>query len=438
MAERFDNLLDNKVNNNNSTPFQREVELLRDGLSTGVTDRLEHMASNLGETATNLGICAGIGAGLNIASRAGGRWGTAAKFGTGILLVAGVGDVARRAVPTLAAMGDTWSSGANLEANKETVAKYAGSALVDYPVMMAAGYGGFKLGGLAPVRTTVFEFADMSGLKNMKDTLSPGSKALLDNSLPINARTRALLDSVKDLPPAQRVDAAKALGAKPFEPIKLNDPAALGNPTPKFDAAKLAEIAKAKPSVLAKDLLGPEMPVPSAKPVDLVGGKLGKIELPGMKPIEVTANKTEPFGFEKNIRDYASSMRLREPFSSSLKFETISSIRHTFIPPIIPVDLLDRTEERLIQVGKIGAAAEAGAIGGAAMEGVLKGLKLQPKAEQPKLEVAPAPREVELKQAVIERLELPKLEFKELPQAFIQQHRMMDHIEERFPKRAEK
>lgn len=149
--ERFENPLTTAPASNDSdsvgAKFQREAELLRDGLSTGAVNRLVQMYENPGETALAVGTCAALGAGLNIASRMGGRWGAAAKLAGGTFAVATGVDLIRRGAPTLGAMADTWSTPANLQANKDTVAHYAGSALVDYPVMLAAGYGGYRAAG---------------------------------------------------------------------------------------------------------------------------------------------------------------------------------------------------------------------------------------------------------------------------------------------------
>lgn len=149
--ERFENPLKIAPASNDTdsvgAKFQREAELLRDGLSTGVVNRLVQMYESPGETALTVGACAAVGAGLNIASRMGGRWSAAAKLAGGTFAVATGVDIIRRGAPTLGAIADTWSTPANLQANKDTVAHYAGSALVDYPVMLASGYGGFRAAG---------------------------------------------------------------------------------------------------------------------------------------------------------------------------------------------------------------------------------------------------------------------------------------------------
>jgi hypothetical protein len=148
MPERFD-LLDNRLasaDDSFGSQLQREAELLRDGLSSGVNNRVAEMWENKGQTALTLGGCAALGAALSVANRLGGRWATAGRVLGGALLIGAGYDVANRGAHTLGAMADTWNSNANMDFNKELVGKYAGSALVDYPLMIAAGYGGHTLG----------------------------------------------------------------------------------------------------------------------------------------------------------------------------------------------------------------------------------------------------------------------------------------------------
>lgn len=438
MPDRFELLrpVDNQNNNGPDTignKFQREYELLRDGLSNGVVDRVTHMANNLGETAETIGICAGVGMALNLASRAGGRWGTAAKIGTGVLGVVALTDVARRAVPTFGAIGDTWSSGANLEENKQTVAKYAGSALVDYPVMLAAGYGGYKLGGLGP-KATVVEVMDLSALKNIKDPLTPGAKALLEAGLPINPATRGAMQSPKllDLPVPQRADAVRALTSKPvLEPIKLDAPATPATNAPKLDAAKFADILAAKPSAVPKDLLGPTfnqaakgLEVPGAKPVEgaAVPGNLGSKAPKFEWGKDGSFGKNGPSIAELNIKDFGAKIA-ENGFNT--RYMDISVKSRVIVPTIIPYDLLHTEQIRLGVIGKVGQGAAQGA---------LDAIGNKPQA-QPKVEQAPAPREVKE-----ERLELkpfPPVKLQDMikdienrPGAFIQRNNlMMDHIE---------
>lgn len=122
--------------------FRREIELLRDGIGQGVKSRL--LESNPLELAAT-GAVAYLGAsGLKMAMDAGGRWGTAAKVLAAGFTVLGVADLTRRAIPTADAMIDTWKSGRNMDMNKLTVANNLGTAFVDYPIMAASGYLGYR------------------------------------------------------------------------------------------------------------------------------------------------------------------------------------------------------------------------------------------------------------------------------------------------------
>ncbi|MBY0547684.1 MAG: hypothetical protein K2W95_10345 [Candidatus Obscuribacterales bacterium] len=154
MPDRVENLLASPLNDGRESlgdKLQRESELLRDGLSAGALHRLNEMYENPGSTALTVGGCALLGAGLNLARRAGGRWGTVAKVATyGFGAALGV-DVIRRGIPSIGAMADTWNSPTNLEVNKGTIAGMAGTALVDYPVMFASGYAGYKVAGRIPM-----------------------------------------------------------------------------------------------------------------------------------------------------------------------------------------------------------------------------------------------------------------------------------------------
>ncbi len=159
MSDRIE-LLGSRISEPVENKFQREVELLRDGVVTGATKRLEDMGADLLGTATTLGLCGIAGAGLSAASRAGGRWGVAAKiagYGLGGLLTL---DVANRSMSTADAMIDTWSSPLNLESNKRMIADSLGTAVIDYPVMMLSGYAGFKVGArLTPRPLALAEFS---------------------------------------------------------------------------------------------------------------------------------------------------------------------------------------------------------------------------------------------------------------------------------------
>lgn len=126
--------------------LQREYELLRDGLGSGITQRMKNPKDLLLGSAV---ACAG-GSTLRLMLDAGGRWGKSAKLlGSGLVLLSAA-DITRRAVPSGAAILDTWNSKDRMLENKNTVAANLGTALVDYPLMSAAGFAGFKLAGKQP------------------------------------------------------------------------------------------------------------------------------------------------------------------------------------------------------------------------------------------------------------------------------------------------
>lgn len=128
--------------------FQRQVELLRDGIERGSLQRLNEMRSDVPGTIATVGLSAAFCGGLALARRSGGRWSVAADSAAYILGgFLGV-DVLRRAVPTFGAMADTFSSPENLEINKQLVAANLGTALIDYPMMMVCGYGGLRIGAI--------------------------------------------------------------------------------------------------------------------------------------------------------------------------------------------------------------------------------------------------------------------------------------------------
>lgn len=120
MADRPELAINNQLAGGNidtvGSKLQREADLLRDGLGSGIVNRAQEMWDNPGDTALNLGACAGAGLALNLASRAGGRWAAGARIATGALTLSLGVDVVRRGVPTLGAMADTWSNPGNLRA----------------------------------------------------------------------------------------------------------------------------------------------------------------------------------------------------------------------------------------------------------------------------------------------------------------------------------
>lgn len=399
MPDRPELAIDNKLNANIDTfggKLQREAELLRDGLGTGILKRADEMWDNPGDTALNLGACAVLGAGLNLASRAGGRWAAAARI-TGYGLTASLGiDVMRRGVPTLGAMADTWSNPGNLDANKDTVAKYAGSALVDYPLMMAAGYGGFRAAGKIPMGTAQFHYQELSPNFLKNEPMSPATEALIKSGVPINAATRGLMENpaISGLKPGDRGAALKALtDAAPVNPataklveggIPINSATRGLMENPAISGLKPGDRAAAIKQVLGE---GGNFPGGGGAGGTKGGGKfeMPNFELPKFNPADFT-NK----------------------FNLGSLTSTIFSVRAAYVPTIIPFDLIKRSEHQLVAGKLMGAAA-----GDAAAGGIMRGIHDFPKLEQQKLEQqkqgkleqAPMPRVVEEI-----KLDLPKIE----------------------------
>lgn len=174
--------------------LQREAELLRVGLSSGAASRITEIINDPLDTAAELSVCAAIGLGLGLANYAGGRWAIGAKIvGTGLAIAFGA-DVLRRAVPTASAMADTWQSSSGLERNKEIVAFYAGSALVDYPLTIAAGYAGSSATGAAIRARTFFTKPLVEPALPQLQSKSPfGANSVLSDFLKID---RAPADTI--------------------------------------------------------------------------------------------------------------------------------------------------------------------------------------------------------------------------------------------------
>ena len=124
--------------------LSREANLLATGVSSGFYKRASEALSNPGTTALEVGVAAGLAAGFKLMTDAGGRWGKAAQALGTVMFIAGGADIANRVVRTGLAMADNWSNPQNFEANKETVGRYLGSALFDYPLLAASGYAGMR------------------------------------------------------------------------------------------------------------------------------------------------------------------------------------------------------------------------------------------------------------------------------------------------------
>lgn len=402
MADRPELAINNQLAAGNidtvGSKLQREANLLRDGLGSGIVNRAQEMWENPGDTALNLGACAGAGLALNLASRAGGRWAAGARIATGALTLSLGVDVVRRGVPTLGAMADTWSNPGNFEANKDTVAKYAGSALVDYPAMMLAGYGGYKVGGAIPMRTTQFQFNELGPLRDIKfDTsMQAATKALLESGMPINAGTRGAMNNpiVRALAPTEGPAAGAApklelpTGVKPPAesglPINADTRAIMANP-------KIQGLPPGDRSAAVRAILEGQAKNPTGGFGGKGGNELPKFDWPTINSPRIDTAKL---------------------FNSNTFSVTTTSPR--LIPTVVPFDLIQRSESHLI--GKAMGEGLIGGAVGAAGAGILQGLR----PEQPKVEEAPMPREVP--QLQLRQLEIPVLQLEPRNNAIIQRH----------------
>lgn len=265
-----DGLLDSSISTVSSgesvtAKLQREAELLRDGLSTGFQARVEHAKEHAVATTLEVAGSFGLGAGLAAMSKAGGRWGTAAKVVGGAFTVMLAGDVSRRAIPTFGAMSDTWDSDLNMTQNKQIVGHYAGGALFDYPVMLASGMAGAGAVHFAP-RMTEF-------LRTKEATLSSplGMEMSLGEAARLGAKektTTATADPLADIRASLELPSQKVFGlgelAKVMEARRL---------------ASHAEVAPVRGSMIEA---------------------LGKVDQ--LKP-ELNANRTALQGAEKQLAD---------------------------------------------------------------------------------------------------------------------------------------
>ncbi|MBY0545655.1 MAG: hypothetical protein K2W95_00035 [Candidatus Obscuribacterales bacterium] len=431
MADRPELAINNQLAGGNidtvGSKLQREAELLRDGLGSGIVNRAQEMWDNPGDTALNLGACAGAGLALNLASRAGGRWAAGARLATGAFTLSLGVDVVRRGVPTLGAMADNWSNPGNFESNKDTVAKYAGSALVDYPAMMLAGYGGYRVGGAIPMKTTQFQFNELGPLRDMRldPSMQASTKALLDSGIPINAATRGAMNnpSIRSLAPGERAAAVRALTEGPGAAPKLELPANPAIKAPGESALPINPQTRAIVSGKEIQALPPGersaavraiLEGQAKNPAGGLGGK-GGTELPKFE-----FPKFDPPKFD------AGNLLMTRTFS-------VTSPR--LIPTVVPFDLIQRTENQLV-AGKALGEGLLGAAAGAAGVGILQRLH-QMKPEQPKVEEAPMPREVP--QLQLRQLEIPALQLEPQKNAFIiERKKVVEQVIEQSAKPKEK
>ncbi|MBX9569762.1 MAG: hypothetical protein K2X77_12770 [Candidatus Obscuribacterales bacterium] len=134
-----DGLLDTQV----SSSFQTELQNIREGLSQGFSERTQHAKDNLLVTGVEVAGSFGVGAALMAAAKAGGRWGVAADVAGKVMLLGMGADVLRRGANVYdaysVAPGNTVQDQLT---RREAIAQNLGTAMFDYPVMMASGFAG--------------------------------------------------------------------------------------------------------------------------------------------------------------------------------------------------------------------------------------------------------------------------------------------------------
>lgn len=196
-----------------SNKLLMEASLLGGGIKDGFLGRAKEAMQNPGLTTLEFIGTAAIGAGLTLAEKAGGGWGVAARVATKGLAVVAIGDVGRRVIPSVYAMGDSLANPGNYAQNRATIARNLGTALFDYPLMAAGG----KTGSLAAEYGSKYAGTMMSKFRASSEPLGPSTDALLQSGIPINANTRGALSNpeILEMRPAARQAAIKSMLESP-------------------------------------------------------------------------------------------------------------------------------------------------------------------------------------------------------------------------------
>lgn len=215
------------------------LELLRDGMKLGFTNRAKEALSHPADTIGEFGCAAGIGMVLNIASRSGNaEMRMLGRAGAYFLTLGAAADFGKRIGVTTSAIKDAWNGPDQYQASKMAIANSLGAALFDYPLLAASGLGGSRLiNRLYDLRTAnLIEQMSSEGSARQKSfhqqTSELQAKLLADqkplktaevqSGIPISAETRAAA-SVK-------LAVAKAMSeqrnAKPFQAVENVSPSA--------------------------------------------------------------------------------------------------------------------------------------------------------------------------------------------------------------------
>ncbi|MBX9686191.1 MAG: hypothetical protein K2X27_05785 [Candidatus Obscuribacterales bacterium] len=137
-----DGLLDSRVAHSDGIngALQSQWELIRDGLSQGAKARTQQAVDNSLLTGVEIAGSVGLGAGMSLAMKAGGRWAKAAEIAAvGFTGLMGL-DLSRRGAAIHEAYSRSDGSTQLGQAmRRDAIAQYAGAGLVDYSMMFASG-----------------------------------------------------------------------------------------------------------------------------------------------------------------------------------------------------------------------------------------------------------------------------------------------------------
>lgn len=187
-----------------SSSFQSELQNIREGLSQGFSQRTEHAKDNLLATGVEVAGSFGVGAALMAAAKAGGRWGVAADVAGKVMLVGMGADVFRRGKNVYDAYSVApGNSVQDQVARREAIAQNVGSALFDYPVMMASGFAGAGAVHFGP-RLSASLSTSIEGLRSpMMANMEPALIPVRASSMDITSVGRL---GAKELPAAKGSD----------------------------------------------------------------------------------------------------------------------------------------------------------------------------------------------------------------------------------------
>jgi putative nucleotidyltransferase with HDIG domain len=121
----------------------REVDVI----TTGVARSFKNAVENPGDQLKNLGISGAVGVGLALFQPETRLFNVGKQLVLGSMLVHTISDGGAKLGTTASVLKDTWSSGDNLERNKNLIAASLGQLTVDTTVSTLGGLAGAKLAG---------------------------------------------------------------------------------------------------------------------------------------------------------------------------------------------------------------------------------------------------------------------------------------------------